>query len=168
MTTLEEFRHEKDAFLKNDPDSPLTFEQKKVFKGLKYFSENSSLRLEVVVERFPKKEKIHMETSSGSVQTYTRYGRFKFTIDGQETELTIYGDHSDFFMPFVDNLHGKETYGGGRYLEPIELGKENFLIDFNMAYNPYCAYNDLFSCPLTPFENRVKVSIRAGEMIFHP
>ena len=168
MTKLEEFRREKDAFFKIDPDSPLTLEQKKDFIGLKYFPENTALRLEVDVERFPKKEKIIMETSTGNVQTYTRYGKCKFTVDGQGTELTIYGDHGDFFMPFVDNLHGKETYGGGRYLEPIELGKEKFLIDFNMAYNPYCAYNDLFSCPLTPFENRVKVSIRAGEKIFHP
>ncbi len=70
-------------------------------------------------------------------------------------------------MPFVDSLANKETYGAGRYLEPEPTGQGKFRVDFNVAYNPYCAYNDRWSCPLTPFENRLKVPIRAGEGIFH-
>ena len=107
-----------------------------------------------------------MQTSTGDVQTYLRYGGFRFTIDGQEAELTIFGSNDDYFMPFVDSLAGRETYGAGRYLEPYPLGTGRFLIDFNYAYNPYCAYNDLYSCPFPPPENRLRVPIRAGEKTY--
>jgi uncharacterized protein (DUF1684 family) len=72
-----------------------------------------------------------------------------------------------FFLPFADSMAGSETYPAGRYLEVEELPGGNFLVDFNQAYNPYCAYNEQWSCPLTPAENRLKVPIRAGEKIFH-
>jgi hypothetical protein len=87
-------------------------------------------------------------------------------VDDQSAELTIYTSDGEYFLPFTDALAGKETYGAGRYLEPHPLGNGMFLIDFNYAYNPYCAYNARWSCPLTPFENRLKVSIRAGEKNF--
>jgi uncharacterized protein (DUF1684 family) len=88
-------------------------------------------------------------------------------VDDQEVGLTIFADPNGYFLPFVDSLAGKETYGAGRYLEPVPLGQDRFLVDFNFAYNPYCAYNDYWSCPLTPFENRLKAPVRAGEKIFH-
>ncbi len=162
---LEEFRKEKDYFFKTDPTSPLTRDQKKKFKGLSYFPDNPALRLEVSVTEFPQKEEIEMQTSSGDVQKYKRYGRFILSVDHQEAELTIFGDENSFFLPFVDSQAGKETYGAGRYLEPERLDDNCFLVDFNLAYNPYCAYNDAWSCPLTPFENRLKVPIRAGEKL---
>ncbi len=109
---------------------------------------------------------IAMQTSTGGVQTYNRYGRLKFEVDGQEAALTLYAGPHGFFLPFVDSLAGKETYGAGRYLEPEQLDDGKFLVDFNLAYNPYCAYNESWSCPLTPFANRLKAPIRAGEMIF--
>lgn len=162
---LEEFRAAKDAFFRNDRRSPLTREQKKIFDGLRYFPENPALRLEVDVAVFPEYQEIEMQTSTGDVKEYRRYGRFAFEVDGQPAQLTIYGDDESFFLPFVDSLAGKETYPAGRYLEPERLDGERFLVDFNLAYNPYCAYNDAWSCPLTPFENRVKVPVRAGEML---
>jgi uncharacterized protein (DUF1684 family) len=70
-------------------------------------------------------------------------------------------------LPVVDGLAGKETYGAGRYLEPTLAGRGKLLVDFNYSYNPYCAYNENWSCPITPFENRLKIPIRAGEKIFH-
>ncbi len=164
-TELEEFREGKDDFFKTSRQSPLTREQKKKFKGLSYFPENSALRLEVSVEEFPEKQEIEMQTSTGDVQKYLRFGRFTFAVDGQEAQLTIFGDNESFFLPFADSLAGKETYGAGRYLEPERLDDNSFLVDFNLAYNPYCAYNEAWSCPLTPFENRLKVPIRAGEKI---
>jgi uncharacterized protein (DUF1684 family) len=103
----------------------------------------------------------------GDPQIYKRYGRFKFKVEGEETELTLYSNQDGFFLPFVDSLAGKETYPAGRYIEVEELKDGKFLLDFNLAYNPYCAYNDVWSCPLTPAENRLKVAIRAGEKIFH-
>ena len=80
--------------------------------------------------------------------------------------MTIYTSDSGYFLPFVDGLAGKETYPAGRYLEPQALGEGRFLVDFNLAYNPYCAYSEHWSCPLTPFENRLKAPVRAGEKIY--
>jgi len=108
-----------------------------------------------------------MQTTTGDIQRFIRHGKFRFTVDGQPAELTIYASEHGFFLPFVDSLANKETYGAGRYLDPHPLPGGKLLIDFNFAYNPFCAYNDLYSCPLTPFENRLKVPIRAGEKIFH-
>ncbi len=166
MSELEDFRHEKDEFFARDPQSPLTTQQKRDFHGLNYFPENPSLRLEVKAEELPTKERVEMQTSSGDVQIYTRHSRFQFRVDGQDAELTIYESDNGFFLPFVDSLAGKETYPAGRYLEPEPLPGGRFMVDFNLAYNPYCAYNEHWSCPLTPFENRLKVPVRAGEKIF--
>ncbi|MBE0699383.1 MAG: DUF1684 domain-containing protein, partial [Anaerolineaceae bacterium] len=112
-------------------------------------------------------EEIEMQTSTGDVQNYLRFGRFKFSVDGQPAELTIYQSEDGFFLPFADSLANSETYAAGRYLEPEQHPNNTFVIDFNLAYNPYCAYNEMWSCPLTPFENRIKVPIRAGEKNFH-
>lgn len=167
MTSLREFRKMKDEFFAQDHQSPLSKEQKKEFKGLNYFPPNSALDLEVELDEFPDKQEIEMQTTTGDIQHYTRFGRFSFTVDGNPVGLTLYHSDTGWFLPFVDSLAGKETYGAGRYLEPEELHEGRFHVDFNLAYNPYCSYNDCWSCPLTPFENRLKVPIRAGEKIFH-
>jgi uncharacterized protein (DUF1684 family) len=167
MTELESMRAEKDEFFGNDPQSPLTREQRKDFHGLQYFDENEALRLEVKLEEFPVKEEFAMQTSTGSVQMYSRFGKFIFMVDGQQAELTIYQSENGFFLPFIDSLAGRETYPAGRYLEPEPLPGGRFFVDFNLAYNPYCAYNEMWSCPITPSENRLKVAIRAGEKLFH-
>jgi len=165
MNSLQVFRIEKDSFFADHPQSPLTHEQKQGFQGLEYFPEAPELRFELAVEVLPERSVVEMQTSTGDVQTYIRYGKIRFSVDGREAELTIYANENGFFLPFVDNLAGVETYPAGRYLEPEVLPDGKFLVDFNLAYNPYCAYNDLWSCPLTPFENRLKVPIRAGEKI---
>jgi uncharacterized protein (DUF1684 family) len=107
-----------------------------------------------------------MQTSTGDVSEYERYGRFRFVRDGQQAALTIYRNALGYFLPFADSLAGGETYGAGRYLEPEELPDGRFHVDFNLAYNPYCAYNENWSCPITPAENRLKIPIRAGEKVF--
>ena len=166
MSELTEFRKEKDEFFGHHPQSPLTPEQRRGFIGLRYFEEDDALRLEVKVEPLRDQQPMVMQTSTGGVQEYVRYGRFKFDVDGQPAELTIYQNDGGYFLPFVDSLAGKETYPAGRYLEPEALPGDRFLVDFNMAYNPYCAYNEMWSCPITPAENRLKVPIRAGEKLF--
>ncbi len=167
MSELQDFRKMKDGFFARDAQSPLTSEQKKAFKGLNYFPETPELRFQSKVEPYETQDEIIMQTSTGDEQRYKRYGAFHFPVDGQEQTLTIYANEDGFFLPFVDSLAGKETYPAGRYLEPEVLEDGSFLVDFNLAYNPYCAYNERWSCPLTPFENRLKVPIRAGEKIFH-
>jgi len=166
MNHYQEFRESKDAFFASHPQSPMTPEQKQGFQGLEYFDENQELTLEVAVEYLPEQEQVAIQTSTGQTQTYTRYGIFKFSVDGQEAELTLYASDNGYFLPFADSLAGDETYPAGRYLEPEPLSGDRFLVDFNLTYNPYCAYNEMWSCPLTPPENRLKVPIRAGEKIF--
>ncbi len=166
MNPLENFRLQKDDFFKSDHQSPLTAQQKHSFDGLAYFPENPGLRFELALAPAGPPETLEMQTSTGDVQVYNRHGRIRFEVDGQQAELTIYEGPNGFFLPFVDSLAGKETYPAGRYLEPEPLPGGQFLVDFNFAYNPYCAYNDHWSCPLTPFENRLLVPIRAGEKLF--
>lgn len=171
MTQLQDFRTQIDQFMKHHPQSPLTPAQQAAFDGLDYFDVNGALALDVMVERFPASEPlIEMETSTGERRLYRRYGRFSLTVDGQEGTLTIYSDPAghDFFLPFRDATSGKETYGAGRYLDNhrpglAQIDTDRFQIDFNFAYNPYCAYSPHYSCPLPPRENWLEIPIRAGK-----
>lgn len=169
MDPYEDFRKEKDEFFASDPRSPLTRAQKKAFRGLVYFPPSKDYRFELEVEEFAQKNIVLIQTSTGDVQEYERYGKFRFNVQDQPVELTLYRGETGYFLPFVDSLAGRETYPAGRYLEPEPLGGRRFILDFNFAYNPYCAYNENWSCPLTPPENRLKVPIPAGEKIYpHP
>ncbi len=167
MSALDEFRKEKDDFFAHDPHSPLTRDQQKAFRGLIYFAENPALRLDLPLEEDASGDVVEMQTSTGDVQVYQRLGKVRFEVDGKPVALTIFTNEHGLFLPFVDALAGKETYGAGRYLEPERMPQGGVHLDFNLAYNPYCAYNDRWSCPITPAENRIRTAIRAGEKIFH-
>lgn len=166
MGQLAEYRLAKDEFFASDDQSPLTAAQRRNLEGLKYFPENPDLRLEVSLTPPGSYDPVEMQTSTGDTQAYTRVGRFGFHVGEQAAELTIFQGPNGLFLPFVDALAGRETYPAGRYLEPTVLPDGRCLVDFNMAYNPYCAYNALWSCPLTPFENHLQVAVRAGEKLF--
>jgi uncharacterized protein (DUF1684 family) len=169
MSQLDRFRKGKDEFFKHDPDSPLPAEQRHAFSGLSYYPENRDLHFKVKVERFEEQETVRMQTSTGDVQDYVCYGRFTFEVEGQEVALTVYMDeHGEAFVPFADATSGSETYGAGRYLEIEPAGRDRFEVDFNLAYNPWCAYSPHYSCPFPPPENRLPVPIRAGEKDFTP
>lgn len=157
-------RREKDEFFKAHPQSPLSLDQQDVFSGLNYYPPNPALDLVVPVEVLPPGNNgIAIETTSGDTRRYRRYGRVRFEVGGQPAQLTIYEAPHGYFLPFVDAGAGGETYAAGRYLEPEVLEDGRFHLDFNLAYNPYCAYGDGWSCPITPAENRLQVAIRAGE-----
>lgn len=161
---LTALRHEKDQFFKASPQSPLSQEQQDAFTGLSYYPPNSALDLVLPVEVMPPgNNEVVIETTTGDTRRYRRYGRVRFAVDGQEIELTIYDAPYGYFLPFVDANAGDETYPAGRYLEPEDAGDGQLHLDFNLAYNPYCAYGDGWSCPITPAENRLKVAILAGE-----
>lgn len=162
---LSEFRQDKDEFFRTSAHSPLTPEQQDHFTGLAYYPPNPTLDLVVNVEIDSTGEEIGIETTTGTIQRYRRYGRFTFEVEGVEAALTIYEGAHGFFLPFVDAGAGSETYAAGRYLEPEYLAPDQFHVDFNYAYHPFCAYNDGWSCPLTPPENRLTVAIRAGEKL---
>ncbi len=168
MSPLDEFRREKDEFMRESPDSPFDAEARKAFQGLRYFPENPALRFTVSIEEFPEKEHVAMQTSTSDVRTYAKWGRFAFEVDGQPAELVVYGDPDEgYFVPVTDMTSGQETYGAGRYLELEPLGDGRYVADFNLAYNPWCAYSPYYSCPIPPAENRLKVPIRAGELDYH-
>jgi uncharacterized protein (DUF1684 family) len=167
MTDLERFRIHKDEFFKADPHSPLSEEQKQAFKGLDYYPENDALRFDATVEPFDEHRHVQMQTSTGQLQDYVKYGKFQFEVDGQPAELTVYASEEEgAFVPFADATSGTETYGAGRYLELEYHGGNRFHVDFNLAYNPWCAYAPQYSCPIPPKENRLTVPIRAGEKDF--
>ncbi len=166
MEDLERFRSEKDTFFRGDADSPLTPDQQRTFTGLRYFPADPALDRIVGLEEFEPKTEIEMQTTTGDLRLYERFGHIAFEVEGQAVSLTVYRADDEFFLPFADALAGKETYGAGRYLEPERLPDGRLHVDFNLAYNPYCAYNARWSCPITPAENRLPVAIRAGEMTF--
>jgi uncharacterized protein len=164
---LAEFRSSKDIFFGHEPSSPLTQAQRRSFNGLAYFPENAELVIRAKIDRNVQAEVIRMETTKRQVQNYHRYGLVHFQVDGKATQVTLYAaEHAhELFLPFRDATSGKETYGAGRYLDLHAHGDE-IVIDFNYAYNPYCAYNPDWNCPLPPAENWLKVPIRAGEKTF--
>jgi uncharacterized protein (DUF1684 family) len=167
MTELKKYRQQKDEFFARDPHSPLSTEQKRAFDGLFYYADNPALRFDVKVERAGNHQTVQMQTSTGEMRFYYKYGTFDFEVDGQAATLTVYtSGEGDAFVPFTDATSGQETYGAGRYLELEPLGEDRFHVDFNLAYNPWCAYSPLYSCPIPPAENRLSVPIRAGEKDF--
>ncbi len=171
MSELEDFRRRKDDFFAGHPRSPLTEEQRERFTGLAYFPEEPGLVIEVPLETegVDRAEPIVMQTTTGGEQVYRRAGRVRFAVDGQEARLTLYESdlQHELFVPFRDATSGEETYGAGRYLEVEPPGPAGrVVVDFNLAYNPYCAYNPHWSCPIPPGENRLAVPLRAGEKIF--
>lgn len=167
MFDLAEFRKEKDVFFINDHHSPLSANERKEFQGLSYYQENKDLRFEVEVEPFPEGVHVQMQTSTGDLQEYLKYGKFGFEVDGVPAELTVFtSGEGEAFLPFTDATSGKETYGAGRYLELEHIGGSRFQVDFNLAYNPWCAYSPAYSCPIPPAENRLSVPIQAGEKDF--
>jgi len=165
---LDKFRKRKDQFFQRDRHSPLTPDQRDGFSGLNYYPDNPDLRLKLPLDTFDDQEEVQMATSTGEVAQYYRWGKIRFEVEGEPAELTVFAapGAGGFFLPFMDATSGGKTYGSGRYLEIEPAGDGVFLVDFNYAYNPYCAYNEMWSCPIPPKENRLKVPIRAGEKNF--
>lgn len=127
----------------------------------------------VTLEYFPERHLVEMETSDGQHQPFLRFAALHFTLHGTSHRLIAYRSlheqgETTLFIPFCDALTGKETYGAGRYLDvPFHEGNTTLVLDFNTAYNPYCAYSDGYCCPLPPAENRLSCAIRAGERNAH-
>jgi uncharacterized protein len=166
---LADFRAAKDEFMRDDPHSPISDKERKTFPGLSYYPFNPALHLHLPLDRDVSEGAVSMETSTGASKEYRRAGKIQIEVAGQTAQLTIFQDPAgELFLPLRDATSGKETYGAGRYLEPEVVDDESVHVDFNYLYNPYCAYNEAFSCPLPPVENWLRVPIAAGEKIFQP
>lgn len=158
----------KDASFRGD-GSPIPVEERSGFRGLSYYPVNSALKFRVQLNRYPVAAPVRLATNTGEIRSGLRYGFFEFEVDGMPCKLQVYrlddsgSEGPSLFIPFRDATSGTETYGPGRYIDLKENTSGIYDLDFNRAYNPFCAYSDEFSCPLAPAENTLAVAIRAGE-----
>lgn len=168
-------REEKDASFSNPEESPLPEDIIPGFDGLDYFPTDEKYRVEAKLRLTGDTSIIEIPTNTDRTPKYRRYAVATFTLEEDTLQLTLYQSvnlmkdpdyHNYLFLPFNDLTNGVETYGGGRYLDLTTKEKDSVIIDFNKAYNPYCAYNAKYSCPIPPDENNLKIQIRAGEKAF--
>ncbi|MEA2103595.1 MAG: DUF1684 domain-containing protein [Candidatus Cloacimonadota bacterium] len=162
-------RKQKDEFFASDYQSPIPQEESANFTKLNYFEPDLNYRFELEMIELSEKAKIKIEDTGGNLRDFLKWGKFTFTINDQKCLIYAYkSDEAEarLFIPFKDETSGKETYGAGRYLDLYEerdkIGSK-WILDFNMATNPWCAYSPNYVCPLIPFENILKVAIKAGE-----
>ena len=168
MTETEQLRLEKDEYFRDGEHSPIPEDQRDGFVGLNYFPIDSAFVVAATFVPNDDPQTFKMATTQNDLRDAFRAGTLTFTIDGTPCTLTAYQfvgqNDQSLFVPFKDATSGAETYGTGRYIDlEYVRGSLKYEIDFNVAYNPYCAYNENYSCPLTPAENTLPVAIKAGE-----
>ena len=169
---LERERQLKDQSFKHAMGSPIPAVEVDAFTGLRYFPVNAEYRFKVHLHKYPSPETTSMTTSTGKRKQYLRYGFFEFSLHGKLHRLEVFksahqqGEEDTLFAPFRDKTSGSDTYGAGRYIDIPENERGIYELDFNKAYNPYCAYNQNYVCPLAPKENWLDIEIRAGEKVF--
>lgn len=152
-------------------DSPLSEEQKKAFDGLNYFAPDPTYKVRADIEKLDDDSVYTFRTSQNTVRKMKKYGTLTFKIQGQLLSLVALRGLDPLtrrmlFVPFTDETSGVETYGAGRYIDLPVPETNQLTIDFNEAYNPYCAYNENYECPLPPPENHLKLRMEAGEKNF--
>ena len=174
--TAEEFQANLNKEFANREESPLTDEDFKVFQSLEFYPIDEKFIVEAKFVRTPKEKVFKMKTSTTRLPEYKKYGELLFQIDGKSFKLNVYqnielskkeGYEDYLFLPFSDLTCGKESYIGGRYIDMRIPKTKTVTIDFNKAYNPYCAYNHKYSCPIVPLENDLPIEILAGVKKFH-
>lgn len=170
---METIRRDRDEYMKSAKDSPFAGKAEG-FAGLKYYPVSSAYRVQADLEITQPRETVSLPTSDGKSRTFLTYGIAYFDLEGKRHQLRILehlddgADRGKLFLAFTDETSAGESYGGGRYLDLTKVsGASTILIDFNKAYNPYCAYNNSFSCPFPPAENHVSIALRAGEKNYH-
>ncbi|BAU53763.1 DUF1684 domain-containing protein [Mucilaginibacter gotjawali] len=157
-----------------DASSPL---KKDDLQFLRFYDADSSYRVTADVKYLTGESIFMMPTFNGASQQYVRYALLNFRLNGKELQLTVYRSialanvtaYKDYlFLPFTDNTNGNTTYGGGRYIDlnTADFKGATMMLDFNKAYNPYCAFSGKYSCPKPPAENYLAVAIEAGEKLF--
>lgn len=169
---VNDYRDQTNEFFRTDNGSPIPPAQRATFGGLRYFAPDPAYRVVARALPFAEQPVVQLGSTKGDVRPQVRFADLQFTLDGQDVHLTGYqdvdpDDGNALFVPFRDATTGKETYGAGRYLE-VEMERDErdvitVALDFNLAYNPWCAYNPAYSCTLPPVENTLDVAVRAGE-----
>ncbi len=170
-----EWQKEMNADYKDATKSPLKEKDRKEFKGLDFFKFDSTFVVTTKLTRTPDEKPFKMKTTTDRLPNYVKYGVVEFQLEGKSHKLDIFqnldiledeGYEDYLFLPFLDNTNGEGSYSGGRYVEGRIPEGDSIVIDFNTAYNPYCAYNDKYSCPIVPRANYVDAYIKAGVKTF--
>jgi uncharacterized protein (DUF1684 family) len=170
-----EFQKEMNAEYKDATTSPLKEKDRKSFKSLDFFKFDASYIVNAKFVRTPNESEFEMKTTTSRLPVYVKYGIITFNLNGSEYQLNVYqnidlikkvGYEDYLFLPFLDLTNGEESYGGGRYIDMRIPKTDSVEIDFNKAYNPYCAYNEKYSCPIVPRENFLNTEVRAGVKAF--
>lgn len=165
------FQKNMNAIFKDASTSPLKANDLKDFRGLDFFKHNEDFITTAILERTPNSQWFDMKTTTDRLSKERVYGILKFKLKGESYSLKVYqseeqlnteGQENDLFLPFLDNTNGNTTYGGGRYMNLKIPTGDSIQLDFNTAYNPYCAYNEKFSCPIVPRENYIDLEVTAG------
>ena len=173
--SLTPFQKEMNEFFKDASISPLKEKDLKNFKGLDFFAFDSSYVVNAALIRTPEEKSFKMKTTTDMLPEYIKYGIVTFDLFGKSYSLNIYknleginkeGYRDYLFLPFLDDTNGFESYGGGRYIDLDVTEEDNLVIDFNSAYNPYCVYDEKYSCPIVPRENYLPLEINAGVKAF--
>jgi hypothetical protein len=156
--------------------SPLMADDLKTFRALDFYPINGNFFVNAKFVKAVNEKPFEMKTSTNRKPKYIKYGTVFFTIGGKALQLNVYQDvelsksdeYKDYlFLPFSDKTCGKESYIGGRYIDLKIPNGKTITIDFNQSYNPYCAYNHKYSCPIVPLENDLNIEIKAGVKTFH-
>ncbi len=166
LELVQQHRKNQNNFFRTNKSSPLSINAKKAFQGLKYFDIDPSFRGICRLEHTPNAAIMRLNTSSGKIKEYKPYATLHFKLSGKELQLLALQPltHPDMlFVPFTDQTTGFDTYGAGRYLELPMPDGDQMVLDFNYAFNPYCAFSDGYSCPQPPQENFLNLKITAGE-----
>ena len=173
LAQLHKFRNEKNRAFRQSEESPLESTQKTSFDSLKYYPGDPNFEITATVSRIAKPDTTLVPMSDNKTEKYLRWGTAKFTLNNAPRQLLLLlkanGTDTTLFVPFTDLTNGHDSYGGGRYLDVALPNRDEteIRLDFNRAYNPYCAYNNAYSCPVPPAGNRMGVAIPAGEKSFH-
>ncbi|WP_299160900.1 DUF1684 domain-containing protein [uncultured Eudoraea sp.] len=171
------FQKELNEEFKNPETSPLPDRYRKDFEGLDFFQPDTSFRVIGSLERTADPIPFMMPTTTDRLSEEVVFGVVNFSIKGENYSLEVYqnlelketeGYEDYLFLPFLDNTNGEETYTGGRYLDLAIPEGNSIILDFNRAYNPYCAYNKKYSCPIVPKRNNLDTKIKAGVKSFKP
>ena len=167
-----QFRAARARLYREHPDSPIAPDRRAGWGGLQWYPYTAAWRVRGVIDTTPSRETFEISLASDGVLRCTRVGRAQFTVAGQAASLALYwfeGYGGGLWLPFSDATSGTDTYGGGRYLydsikgADLGISGSEIMLDFNFAYNPSCAYDDRWSCPLSPAENRLPFAVPAGE-----
>lgn len=163
-------RERREEFFGEDEDSPLSAAEQEEFAGFEHYEIDEDYRFQVPMDEHDDYEEITITTTGGSEDVYYCVGEFTVIIDGEAVTLQAYTEDpedDELWVPFRDGTSGQETYGAGRFIDlrarTHKQDDDTWVLDFNEAYNPVCAYSDGYECPLPPAENWLAVPIEAGE-----